>query len=318
MEKSQLPICVIIPTMNRPNALFDTVKKMLEYSFIPAQIIIVDQSNVVEHRLGNKKILNDFSEITNITYLYQDKPSLTRARNYGIKYCKYEIVVCSDDDVLVKEDTFKNIFNLMMDDSLSMIGGLDDNMGISNSYLSYIFGTKSRKKKNMGHVTKTIHGRYPNYVRGEVTTEWAMGYFFVIRKSLVERYNLKWDENLISYAYAEDLDFSYSYYKLANKEKLLCILSDKVVVTHLATIEWRIPTYHNTLMYIMNREYLSYKHFNQPFARLITRWANFGEMLNRLAHKRKPFHIIKAQCLCDKYHKDIKKGNLEAVYKKIG
>lgn len=317
MEKKHLPLCVIIPTMNRPNALYDTLKTMLLNQCIPAQIIIVDQSNVEDYRIENEAVINELRLITNITYLYQEIPCLTKARNYGLMYSEYDIVICSDDDVLVKEDTLMNIYNIMQDGSVAMIGGLDTNMGKSNSRLAYLFGTKSRKKKNIGHVTKSIHGRYPNYVIGEVETEWAMGYFFVIRKSLVQRYNLKWDENLISYGYAEDLDFSYSYYKMVSKDQLRCILTDKVIVTHLATKEWRIPSYHNTLMYIMNREYLSNKHFNKFRYKLIMRWANIGEFLNRLTHNRKPFHIIKAQRFCDKYHKEIKEGNLDTIFGKI-
>ena len=56
-----------------------------------------------------------------------------------------------------------------------------------------------------------MRGRYPAPVADMVATDWAMGYFFCVRRSCMERWDCWFDENLKRYAYAEDLDVSIRY-----------------------------------------------------------------------------------------------------------
>ena len=305
-----VPISVVIPTMNRPGSLRKTVNSILSKEYIPSQIVIVDQSDTTENRFENKKIIYEGLLSTDIEYVFQEVPASTLARNTGFNFCTNEIIIYSDDDIDVNNNTLKNIYDLMSDKSIAMIAGINENDIESRSWGGYIFGTKSFKNRNIGHVTLSMLGRYPTEVYGIVNTQWAMGYFFVARKSLIEKWSLKWDENLAGYAYAEDLDFSYSYFKRARKEGIKCILSDTVKVKHLSSCEWRIAPYKNTIMYVINREYLSYKHFKTPFARLATRWTNFGILLYRILKRNAPKDLIIAQYYCDRYRKDIKKGKL--------
>ena len=44
MNNNILPISVLIPTMNRPESLERTLKKYMSAKFVPAQIVVVDQS----------------------------------------------------------------------------------------------------------------------------------------------------------------------------------------------------------------------------------------------------------------------------------
>ena len=307
---SRIPISVVIPTMNRPDALKKTIESLLLKTIIPSQIIIVDQSDKIENQLENKKIISHQLVLTEIKYIFQKIPSLTKARNTGFNYCKNEIIICSDDDVDVNVNTIKNIHELMSNINIAMIAGIDKNKKESHNNLGYIFGTKSFINRKKGHVTLSMLGRYPKEVHGNVDTQWAMGYFFVIRKSLTKKWNLKWDEKLVGYAYAEDLDFSYSYFKRAKSEGLRCILSETVKVHHLVSKEWRITPYKNTIMYVINREYLSYKHYKTPLARFATRWTNFGNLLYRILKNNSPKDLIIAQYYCDKYRKEIRKGNI--------
>ncbi len=274
MIEKVLSISVLIPTMNRPKALKRTIDSYLKGSLIPNEIIIIDQSNQNEFIEKIKNFLRTIRQ-TEIVYYHQDLASLTIARNKGLSLAKNEVIVWSDDDVDVYEDTLKNVANIMCDKSVSMIGGLDDNMGVSKSKLGYLIGTKSFIKREIGHVTLSMLGRYPDRVNGEVKTEWAMGYFFVIRKSLTMKWHLAWDEKLNSYAYPEDLDFSYNYYKRSKKEQLRCILSDKVHVKHLGSLEYRVPSRTSTFMYVLHRYYLSVKHDMGLKSKIAMGWSNF-------------------------------------------
>lgn len=255
-----LPISVLIPTMNRPESLERTLKKYISAKFIPAQIVVVDQSVEKNVANKNKKILESIANEIDFQYVYQKEPSLTKARNNALKEANNEIIICSDDDIDVYDDTLVNVYYAMNNQKIAMIAGLDDNMKLSSSKIGCLLGFKSLKNIHIGHVTSSMLGKFPDKIENETDTMWAMGFFFVIRKSLVNKWHLEWDEKLIGYAYAEDLDFSYAYYKKAKQENLRCIMTNKVRVLHLASQEFRTPTRKHMFMYVLNRYYLSNKH----------------------------------------------------------
>lgn len=111
MGKIYVDISVIIPTMNRPNTLINTVKSYIEKKYIPSEIIIIDQTS-------NSKILKETINILNsmhknIIYIYQEFPSSTKARNTGINVAKNDLIVFSDDDIEIFEETLFSINDIM-------------------------------------------------------------------------------------------------------------------------------------------------------------------------------------------------------------
>lgn len=304
-------ISIVIPTMNRPNALKETLDSYISAERLPAQIVIIDQTDDEQLRLQIKESVSRYKDKVKITYFYQDSPSLTKARNIGISLCKNDVIVFSDDDITVQKDTIKNVMQIMRNQQIAMIAGINSRAGFSNSKIGYLFGKKSYAKRNIGHVTSAMYGRFPQHrVIGSVDTEWAMGFFFVIRKSLADKWNVHWDENLTSYAYAEDLDFSYSYYKHAQSEHLNCILDERVIVEHRASEEWRIPSRKSTMMMVLNREYLSYKHKMGLKSRIMTRWSNIGDFLFRIVRKGGIRDLFDTQLICDRHRKELAKGRI--------
>lgn len=305
------PISVVIPTMNRPDSLERTLKLMAETDNPPQQIIVVDQSNDVEIRQKNEEVLNTFEVFNNKKYLYQRVPSLTKARNNGLNEALNEIVVFSDDDVDVDKSIFTNIFGIMKDKQIVMIAGIDELTQLSKTNIGYLLGTKSYRKRHIGHVTDSMLGRYPDSINETTPTEWAMGYFFVVRKSCINRWNIKWDEHLTSYAYAEDLDFSFSYSKRAKIEGLKCVLSPLVKVRHLATLEYREPSAKTLFMYIVNRKYLAHKHKMGLRSSLSRNWCEFWKFIQYVVTNNSSRIFLKAYLSKFKYSRDIISGNLD-------
>lgn len=306
---------LIIPTLNRPETLQETLESYFSGSVIPDQIIIIDQTPDEILRANIRKILDKFSAKTKIDYFFQAEPSSSKARNLGIKNAENEIIIFSDDDVTVQKDTLKNVTEIMENDKIAMIAGINSRDEISRSKIGFLFGKKSYKNRYIGHVTKSMFGRFPDKkVVGNVETQWAMGFFFVVRKSLLEKNGILFDEKLRSYAYAEDLDFSYSYYNHVKSQGFACILNDKVTVEHRQSTEHRIPPKKYTMMYVINREYLSYKHFKGFLPRIATRWCNFGDFLIRLVKRQKPFDLLHAQIVCDKHQKELREGILKETW----
>lgn len=284
MKKKIVPVSVLIPTMNRPQALKRTIDTYYSAEYIPSQIVVVDQSRSEEDIASNKEIVAQLANINSI-YYYQEQPSSTKARNKAFSLAEEEIIIYSDDDVDVYEDTVKKVYEIMQDQTISMIAGLDDNMPASVSKIGYIIGTKSYKNRYKGHVTNSMLGRFPENLETETETMWAMGFFFVVRKSLVENWNIEWDENLLGYAYAEDLDYSFRYYKKAKSENKKCIITREIHVKHLTTQEYRTPSRKSTFMYVLHRYYLSHKHGMGVKGNMAIFWCNFWMYIQRRIKK---------------------------------
>jgi GT2 family glycosyltransferase len=299
--------------MNRYSSLIKTLDSLYRGKYLPKEIVIIDQSSQDNLNSNIQTFLKDRYEKCNIIYYYQQVASLTKARNKGITIASEEYIIFSDDDIEYRDDTIKNVYDIFESDKqVGMIGGIDEITEKNKlNKVSYIMGAIFCRKKincNEGHITKAIFGAYPKKIVGRINSQWAMGYFFALRKSLVFRWSLTWDEKLKSYAYPEDLDFSYSFYKRAINENIKIVLDSNVKVQHLVSTEWRVNSFKSTLMFIVYREYLSYKHFKNFNSRIQTRWSNFGEFLRRLSARDKPFDIVRAQVLCDLHRGEIKKG----------
>ena len=308
MRENRLPVSILIPTMNRPKALRRTLDGYLKGEYIPSQIVVVDQSQTSTDREEIRCLLQQYKNITEIVYVYQNMPSLTKARNTAFIYAKEEIIVCSDDDIDVKRDTIKNVYTLMKDPCLAMIAGIDDNVNPKSSKIGYLLGTKSFFNRKIGHVTYSMLGRFPDKFSESANTMWAMGFFFIIRKSLKEKWKLEWDEKLPGYAYAEDLDFSYSYYKKASANQLSCIMSSSVCVKHLASQEYRTSSRKGTFMYVLNRAYLSYKHNMGWKSELAMRWCNFWIYMGRILKNDCPQDMWDAMKYLSNHRNEVRIG----------
>lgn len=307
MKKEIINISVLIPTMNRPETLRKTLESYLLKSVVPSQIVIVDQSDTDETKVMIESIRENDTNV-DLDYVYQDQKSLTLARNRALSMTKNDVVICSDDDIDVHDETVKNVFQIMTGDNVALIAGIDERTKHSSTNIGYLLGTKSYGKRHKGHVTLSVLGRYPDEINKETSTEWAMGYFFAIRKSLVEKWNLRWDENLTGYAYAEDLDFSYSYCKQARKEQMKCVLTPKVTVQHLASTEYRTASRKSTMMYTENRVYISHKHHMGLKSRIAIMWCDIWRLIERLVRKQQAKDLLDAIIYSTLHSKEIKEG----------
>lgn len=305
-----LNITVIIPTYNRINALFKTLEKILQCLQVPSEIVIVDQS--IDADLNHKKIEQAFKVkyIGNLIYKVAETPSSTQARNMGMSLASNDIIVFMDDDVSVDIDTFVNLFGIMDNCEYAMIGGIDKLAIANGNIFPYVFAMRSYRFRNQGHVTKGMFGRYPTTIIKEVPTQWAMGYFFAIKRSLTEHWNLQFDEAISQYAYAEDLDFTYQYWRHAQKENLKCVLTPYVKVSHLCSKEWRTASKRISYAMVFNRYYLSQKHFGTFGAFMILYWSNMGVLIKKIIKNDNVRHFVSALNDCRKYKKDIKHGIL--------
>ena len=89
-----MQVSLIIPTYNREELLIATLECTLRQDCTAYEIILVDQT--AQHTPDTDKFLNDHTE--RIRLICQSPPSLTEARNEGIRQAKGDVIVFIDDD----------------------------------------------------------------------------------------------------------------------------------------------------------------------------------------------------------------------------
>ena len=252
-------ITVIIPTFNRVKTFQSTLNSFLSHDTIPSEIIVVDQSDDGGKNISNICKNSNLRTSCKISYIFSHTKSLTSARNLGLEKASNDIIIMSDDDVEIYNSTLDSVINTFKDETISMIACDSVSNKKREGVLGYFVGFKNFFKRKTAYVTKSVFGRYPISKIQKSDAEWAMGFFFCFRKSVCDKGNIFWDEELFSYCYAEDLDFSYRFYQYSKTINLRVVFDRTIKVNHLVSQEYRIPTKSKILMLILNRKYLSYK-----------------------------------------------------------
>jgi len=100
-----LPASLILCSRGRPEMLGETVASILAGTAVPAEFIIVDQSDKPDAVLA----ATDTPEGCRLRYLHDEERGLSRANNLGLKAATQEVIVFTHDDVLVDSQWFATI-----------------------------------------------------------------------------------------------------------------------------------------------------------------------------------------------------------------
>jgi GT2 family glycosyltransferase len=102
---------VIICSRNRPQLLQRLVASVLEGNTLHNEVIIVDDSDVVHSELASLSAPGKCE----LRYLWTRSIGLSRANNDGIKAARYDILVFTQDDVVVTPTWFETIVTTLRD-----------------------------------------------------------------------------------------------------------------------------------------------------------------------------------------------------------
>jgi len=117
-------ISVIIGTYNRFESLSNTLESLLtnrDINGFDYEIIVVDNNSKDKTKDVVDRYINKFDG--RLKYLFEPNQGLNYARNKGIRESKGEIVVFTDDDVIVSEDWINHIGEFFKNTDYDAVGG---------------------------------------------------------------------------------------------------------------------------------------------------------------------------------------------------
>lgn len=255
---------VIVATCNRQKDLAMTIDSILTQTLLPAEVIIIDQSDSDDTKKYiescRNQLLTKFYNI-NLKYSYQAEKSLVVARNKGIDVATGDIVSFLDDDVVLFEDYYEKV--LFYFDSDKKIGGLSGKVILENKL--HDWKAKFRKILHKVFLIDNFNGKmtvsgfgYPIHsFEGKngkpIQVEMLSGCNMNFRKELLK--NDKFDEWFTGYSYREDVEFSY---RMSQKTVLMMIPEAKAYHNHSRSN--RMDIQDRKIMEIKNYYYFYKKH----------------------------------------------------------
>ncbi|MBS3089928.1 glycosyltransferase family 2 protein [Candidatus Pacearchaeota archaeon] len=313
-------ISVVIPTYNRPKDVSQTLKSLVPLASLLCEIIIVDQSKNED----TKNTVNSLKK-SNIRYFYSSIPSITKARNLGIKkVSKNAGLVCFiDDDVTLDISYFRSVIDFFNKNPEAIaLGGfipLDDKESTKGIILKKIFFL-GRREKERSVIVSAYGNIYPVKLSKPVSAQWLPGVNMVYKKEVFRKQ--LFDENLLGYTVAEDIDFSYRLYK--NNPGRIFIIPAKVV--HRASQSERYPAKKMSYVNQIDHFYFHIKNLKSPFQNILLAWSLTGIAVMRamrfiLTHRKKEY--LKLKFFIDSlfysltHLKDIKAGKLRDFHAEI-
>jgi GT2 family glycosyltransferase len=312
LEKND--ISIVIATYNRSKDLEESLKPILKENEIN-EIIIVDQSN--DQRTKNLNILKN----KKIKYIHSKIPSLTRARNIGVKKSskKSKIIVFLDDDATIGKKFFESILKIFNKNKEAIGIGVfvprpERKFTKSEKIIRNLFFLETGKDNKM-QVTSVYGNCFPERLDKIIEAQWLSGVNMAYRKEVFKKQTF--DENLTGYALAEDFDFSYRLWK--NHPGCLYLTPESKVIHRISGVG-RYPTKKISYVNQINHFYLNFKNFNSNIQeKLIFAWCMLGIGLLRIlmfiktrqeAERLKMGYFYSSLLYCIMNLQKIRKGDL--------
>jgi glycosyltransferase involved in cell wall biosynthesis len=274
-------ISVVIPTYNRANELRLTLKSLLKFSKQLNEILVVDQSRTDD----TKNLVNSLKN-KKIKYIFSKTPSITIARNLGVKNAsKSSRIICFlDDDVAIFDNYFPEILRVFNEHPEALAAAAKDPTawaahGQQNKLMNFIrrIFFLGYYEHNRARIVSAYGNTYPINLQKTITAEWIPGVNMVYKKSIFKE--LKFDENLLGYAVAEDTGFSYSLHK---RHPNTIFVTPHARLIHRVSQVAREPTARLAYINQVDHFYFNFKCLNRNLAqKLIFIWSLFGISLLR-------------------------------------
>ena len=277
-------ISIIIATYNRCDDLAKTIDSIETQEIQPYELIIVDDSE--KNAIASMFKKREF----NFKKLYINRNGMFKSsaisRNIGLKKATGDIILFLDDDVTLDKDYIKQLHETYEDKQTMAVQGYIKNIKINRYYLYFdrVIQTlflNSDLKFNGCKVKKGVFGNtYPiKKPKQQVESQWLSGCNMSYRTEFLKKNNLEFDENLLRYAFKEDVDLSYRVYKICKNKKQKMVLNPKMLLDHRISKISRIPNRTYTKIKYAYTEYFFFKNTNTNL--IIFYWSILGHIIQR-------------------------------------
>lgn len=268
--RDKLKFSLIIPTLNRPEVLRETLESVFAQDLLPDKIYIVDQSDDDK----TKRVCEGFSDVI---YIHSSIRSGTHSRNIAIQAsieAGMDFWCFLDDDVILDEGYFRIIFDAFSSNN-SIVGiaawvrlPVQSARSGAANFLRCIggFDYYSKQMKMRRNFLAALPESPP---KETLKINLMPGCAMAVRN--LRGKNIFFDEKLILYALAEDRDFSYRLSKLGS-----LVLIPNLGLLHKATPEGRIPSRKKTFMTAVHHYYLMKKNFGNAASSALMFWWNMA------------------------------------------
>jgi len=312
-------ISVIIPTYNRARDLKETLRSVLPSLSNLRELIIADQSSSDETRKLIKSLKN-----SKIKYIHNPVPSITLARNVGVKKAssKSSIIIFLDDDVILGKNYFDEIIKVFNEhkDALAAAAYIPSpeltKMLALERILRKMFFI-SYPERDRARITGAYGNTYPYCLTKTINPEWLSGVNMAYKKEVFKEQ--RFDENLPGYTVAEDIGFSYKLYK---KHPSSIFLTPYAKLTHRASNAERYPDRKMSYINQIDHFYFYFKEVHTGiFSSLKFLWTLLGismlRILNSLRKLKKTealktLYFFESLFYCIVHAGDIKRGNVRS------
>ncbi len=268
-------ISVIIPTYNRSKDLDETLKNLTLFSKKICQVIIIDQSKNNESR----KIVSKYAKsISNIEYIYSSVPSITIARNLGVNKLsnKTRLVCFIDDDVTLDKNYFEEILKIFNNYSgAKAVAGYVPSPELRKMPFIEVFLRRlffiSFGEKDRARMISAYGNTYPSTLTKVINSHWIPGVNMVYKREIFKEQ--QFDENLLGYTVAEDIDFSYRIFK---KYPQSVFITPYAKLIHRVSNVERAPTAKMSYINQVDHFYFQYKNMVGLKQKFIFEWSLLG------------------------------------------
>ncbi|MBA3986939.1 MAG: glycosyltransferase family 2 protein, partial [Flavobacteriales bacterium] len=106
--ETNFSVDVVIPTMGRKSYLFDVLKDLANQTFLPENVIIIEQ-NPLQESESELEYINTESWPFTIKHTFIHQTGACNARNLGLKQVTSEWVFLADDDLRMEHNFLENV-----------------------------------------------------------------------------------------------------------------------------------------------------------------------------------------------------------------
>lgn len=271
---------VVIPAYGGASKLKDLFETLLKPLKNLKEIIVVDQTKTDETKTFIKSLKNK-----KIKYAFSKTPSITIARNLGVKTASKNSKIISflDDDVInLSPDYFSEILRVFNEHpEAKAVSGVDPTVnhdtkkqGKMHRFIKKIFFL-GHYETDKARIISPYGNTYPMNLKRTINAQWLSGVNMAYKKQVFNEQSF--DEHLLGYTVVEDLDFSFRLFKK---------YPNSIFITPYARLGHPqvAKALKKRLFYInqVDHFYFNFKDFNRtPKERLIFAWSVFGIVLLR-------------------------------------